>query len=50
MAIQTIRIRAFALITSVAVLAFSSLASADPPSRVARVGYMSGNVSFSFAG
>jgi hypothetical protein len=31
-------------------LAFSSLASADPPSRVARIGYMSGAVSFSPAG
>ena len=50
MAIQSLRIRAFALMTSFAVLAFSSLASADPPSRVARLGYMSGNVSFSFAG
>ena len=50
MVIQSLRTRAFALVTSVAVLAFSSLASADPPSRVARVGYMSGNVSFSPAG
>ena len=50
MAIQSLRIRAFALITSVAVLAFTTLASADPPSRVARVGYMTGNVSFSPAG
>ena len=50
MAIQFLLIRAFALMTSFAVLAFSSLASADPPTRVARVGYMTGNVSFSPAG
>ena len=50
MKIHSLRIRAFALVTSVAVLAFSSLATADPPSRVARVGYMTGNVSFSPAG
>ena len=47
MAIQSLRIRAFAFVASVAVLAFSNLTSADPPSRVARVGYMTGNVSFS---
>ena len=50
MQIQSLRIRAFALVTSVAVLAFSSLATADPPSRVARLGYMTGGVSFSPAG
>ena len=50
MAIQSLRIRAFAFVASVAVLAFSNLTSADPPSRVARVGYMTGNVSFSPAG
>ena len=50
MKIQSLRIRAFALVTSVAVLAFSSLATADPPSRVARLGYMTGGVSFSPAG
>lgn len=47
---KSLRIRAFALVTSVAVLAFSSLATADPPSRVARLGYMTGGVSFSPAG
>ena len=50
MTIQSLSIRACAFVTSVALLAFSSFVSADPPSRVARVGYMSGNVSFSFAG
>ena len=50
MTIQSLSIRACAVVTSVALLAFSSFVSADPPSRVARVGYMSGNVSFSFAG
>ena len=33
-----------------AVIAFSGIVAADPPSRVARVGYMSGAVSFSPAG
>ena len=47
---QSLRNRAFALIASIAVAAFSSLAAADPPSRVARLGYMSGDVSFSPAG
>ena len=44
------RLRAFALAASVALAAFSGWASADPPSRVARLGYMSGAVSFSPAG
>lgn len=34
----------------IAMLAFSAWASADPPSRVARLGYMSGAVTFSPAG
>ena len=34
----------------VAVIAFSGIVAADPPSRVGRVGYMSGAVSFSPAG
>jgi len=42
--------RAFAFVTGAAVLAFGGLASADPPSRVARLGYMTGAVSFSPAG
>ena len=47
---KSLRIRAFAVVTSVAVLAFSSMVTADPPSRVARLGYMTGVVSFSPAG
>ena len=42
--------RRFAVAASVAALAFSGIVAADPPSRVARVGYMSGAVSFSPAG
>ena len=42
--------RAFAFVAGVAALAFGGSASADPPSRVARLGYMSGAVSFSPAG
>ena len=45
-----LRLRAFAAAASVALAAFSGWASADPPSRVARLGYMSGAVSFSPAG
>ena len=44
------RLRAFAFVFGVAMLAFSGWASADPPSRVARLGYLSGPVSFSPAG
>jgi hypothetical protein len=47
---QSLRRRAVGFMAGVAVLAFSGLASADPPSRVARLGYMSGAVSFSPAG
>jgi hypothetical protein len=43
-------LRAFAFATGVAVLGFGTWAIADPPSRVARVGYMTGTVSFSPAG
>lgn len=46
----TLRHRALALVVGVTVLAFSGWASADPPSRVARLGYLSGTVSFSPAG
>ena len=41
---------AFAIVAGIAVLAFSGWAGADPPSRVARLGYMTGAVSFSPAG
>ena len=44
------RLRAFAFVFGVAMLAFSGWANADPPSRVARLGYLSGPVSFSPAG
>ena len=50
MKIQLRKFHAFAIATGLAILAFSGLASADPPSRVARLGYMSGAVSFSPAG
>ena len=43
-------LQAFVLAASVSLLAFSGWASADPPSRVARLGYMTGAVSFSPAG
>jgi len=44
------RLRACSLITAFALLAVSGWVSADPPSRVARLGFMSGPVSFSPAG
>jgi len=47
---QTLRLRGFAIAACAAILAFSGVASADPPSRVARLGYMTGEVSFSPAG
>ena len=50
MQIQSLRLRAFAFAAGVAVLAVSGWASADPPSRVARLGYTTGAVSFSPAG
>ncbi len=50
MQMQPLRRRVFALLAGVAVLTFSGWASADPPSRVARLGYTAGAVSFSPAG
>jgi len=47
---NSLRHRALALVVGITVLAFSGWASADPPSRVARLGYVSGAVSFSPAG
>ena len=44
------RLRAFAFVFGVAMLAFSGWANADPPTRVARLGYRTGPVSFSPAG
>ena len=50
MHLKFLRLRAVAFVTGVVVLASSGLVSADPPSRVARMGYLSGNVSYSPAG
>ena len=50
MQMRTFRLRTFAFAVTVLVIAFSGSASADPPSRVARVGFMAGAVSFSPAG
>jgi hypothetical protein len=50
MQMQLLRLRAFAFVAGVAILVFSGWASADPPSRVARLGYATGAVSFSPAG
>jgi len=50
MLMQPLRLRVLAFVAGLAFLAFSGLASADPPSRVARLGYMTGAVSFSPAG
>lgn len=47
---KSLRVRALAIVAGAALVAFSGLASADPPSRVARLGYTSGAVSFSPAG
>jgi hypothetical protein len=47
---QALRLRRLALTTGFVLLAFSTWACADPPSRIARLGYMSGPVSFSPAG
>ena len=47
---NSLRHRALALVIGIFALAFSGWASADPPSRVARLGYVSGAVSFSPAG
>lgn len=50
MHLQSLRVLALAMVTGVAALIFSGWASADPPSHVARLGYISGSVSFSPAG
>jgi hypothetical protein len=47
---RALGLRRVAFATGCALLAFSSWAFADPPSRIARLGYMSGPVSFSAAG
>ena len=50
MPMKLFRLPMLAWVAGVAVLAFSGWASADPPSRVARLGYITGAVSFSPAG
>src|SRR5665811_382530 len=50
MQMQALGLRAFAFVVGIAILIFSGWVSADPPSRVARLGYMTGPVSFSPAG
>src|SRR3972149_2370621 len=50
MQMHPLSLRAFAFVAGVAFLAFSGWAGADPPSRVARLGYTTGAVSFSPAG
>ena len=50
MQMQPPRIRTLALVVGLAVAAVGGWARADPPSRVARLGYMTGTVSFSPAG
>ncbi len=50
MRMQPARLRNLAAVIGIAVLTISSWASADPPSRVARLGYLTGEISFSPAG
>ncbi|MDO8249766.1 MAG: FecR domain-containing protein, partial [Rhodoferax sp.] len=50
MPMQTLRLRALTFVAGAAFLLFSGWANADPPARVARLGYASGAVSFSAAG
>src|SRR5450830_1142169 len=50
MQMQSLSSRVFGFVLGAAVLAFSGAASADPPSRVARLGYTAGAVSLSPAG
>jgi hypothetical protein len=50
MHMNSLRHRAIAFVIGILAFAFSGWASADPPSRVARLGYVSGAVSFSPAG
>ena len=47
---QPLHLRVLALVAGLVLLAVSGWASADPPSRVARLGYRAGAVSFSPAG
>lgn len=47
---QLLMLRFLHLLVGIAILVFSGLASADPPSRVARLGYVTGSVGFSPGG
>lgn len=47
---RTLRLRTLAFLAGAAMFAFGAAAGADPPARVARLGYMTGAVSFSPAG
>jgi hypothetical protein len=47
---QSLHHRVFTFVVGVTFLAFNGWVSADPPSRVGRLGYMTGGVSFSPAG
>ncbi len=47
---RALRNRVFSLLSGIALLLCSGWASADPPSRVARLGFVAGGVSFSPAG
>ncbi len=47
---EPFKLRKLALVAAIALMAVSAVASADPPSRVARLGYINGAVSFSPAG
>jgi hypothetical protein len=48
--LSQLRFRVLSVLTGLALLLFSAVAGADPPSRVAPLGYTSGAVSFSPAG
>ena len=50
MHMQSLGLRALAFLTGLSLLGFSIFALADPPSRVARLGYTTGTVSFSPGG
>jgi len=50
MPMQTLNLRTLAFVAGIAMAACSGWAAADPPSRVARLGYTTGIVSFSPAG
>jgi len=50
MLMHALRLRTFVFLAGVASLTFSGWASADPPSRVGRLGYLTGPVSYSPAG